>query len=146
MFYIPTRSAYLCNVFVYKFEVPTFNEIKAKALANTSQYVVLLPLYFTTPSLTRLTARRGRMQLQRYTLFFKFDSKNWIIFDFTLILLKWDGVMVKMHTEPNAWPRVQLEGHDEAVYNLSGQRSSKPQKGINIIDGKKVVVKWKRIF
>lgn len=27
------------------------------------------------------------------------------------------------------------------IYNLAGQRLSKPQKGINIIDGKKVVVK-----
>ena len=33
------------------------------------------------------------------------------------------------------------ESHHAIIYNLSGQRLSKPQKGINIIDGKKVVVK-----
>ena len=30
---------------------------------------------------------------------------------------------------------------DSRIYNLAGQRLSKPQKGINIIDGKKVVIK-----
>lgn len=33
------------------------------------------------------------------------------------------------------------KAHDSAVYNLSGQQLSAPQKGINIIGGKKVVVK-----
>jgi uncharacterized protein YlzI (FlbEa/FlbD family) len=28
------------------------------------------------------------------------------------------------------------------VYNLKGQRTNTPSKGINIINGKKVVVKW----
>jgi uncharacterized protein YggU (UPF0235/DUF167 family) len=28
-----------------------------------------------------------------------------------------------------------------AIYNVNGQKLSKPRKGINIIDGKKVVVK-----
>ena len=27
------------------------------------------------------------------------------------------------------------------IYNLSGQRLSKPQRGVNIIDGKKVIVR-----
>ena len=33
------------------------------------------------------------------------------------------------------------KAHGSAVYNLSGQQLSAPQKGINIIGGKKVVVK-----
>ena len=33
------------------------------------------------------------------------------------------------------------DSHHAIIYNLAGQRLSKPQKGINIIDGKKVVVK-----
>jgi len=37
-----------------------------------------------------------------------------------------------------AFPR---EGLDGVMYNLSGQRLSKPQKGINIINGKKVAIK-----
>ena len=32
------------------------------------------------------------------------------------------------------------DSHHAIIYNLAGQRLSKPQKGINIIDGKKVVV------
>ena len=37
---------------------------------------------------------------------------------------------------------VQLEEHNNAsVYNLSGQRLTAPRKGINIINGRKVVVK-----
>ena len=35
----------------------------------------------------------------------------------------------------------QLTIDNEAIYNLSGQRLSKPAKGINIINGKKVLVK-----
>ena len=35
----------------------------------------------------------------------------------------------------------QRESNVEGIFNLSGQRLSAPQKGINIINGKKVVVK-----
>lgn len=35
----------------------------------------------------------------------------------------------------------QLTIDNASIYNLSGQRLSKPQKGVNIIDGKKVVIK-----
>lgn len=34
-----------------------------------------------------------------------------------------------------------VDSHHAVIYNLAGQRLSKPQKGINIINGKKVVVK-----
>ena len=34
---------------------------------------------------------------------------------------------------------VKSEKHDDAVYNLNGQRLSKPQQGINIVNGKKVL-------
>lgn len=34
---------------------------------------------------------------------------------------------------------VKSEKHDDAVYNLNGQRLSKPQEGINIVNGKKVL-------
>ena len=37
--------------------------------------------------------------------------------------------------------RVKSEESDDAIYNLSGQKLSKPQKGINIINGKKMFVK-----
>jgi hypothetical protein len=37
---------------------------------------------------------------------------------------------------------VSIENEDDArIYNLSGQRLSAPQKGINIINGRKVVIK-----
>ena len=49
VFHIPTRSIYLCYVLVYNFEFPTFNEINVKALANTSQYVVLPPNSHSVP-------------------------------------------------------------------------------------------------
>ena len=35
--------------------------------------------------------------------------------------------------------RVKSEESDNAIYNLSGQKLSKPQKGINIVNGKKVL-------
>ncbi|MBQ4228887.1 MAG: hypothetical protein II675_03675, partial [Bacteroidaceae bacterium] len=31
--------------------------------------------------------------------------------------------------------------HNEAIFNLAGQRLSKPQRGINIINGKKYIIK-----
>ena len=36
---------------------------------------------------------------------------------------------------------VDGEQNSETCYNLTGQRLTAPQKGINIIDGKKVVIK-----
>ena len=35
----------------------------------------------------------------------------------------------------------EREGAGVSLYNLAGQRLSKPQKGVNIVNGKKVVVK-----
>ena len=35
----------------------------------------------------------------------------------------------------------QLTIDDAAIYNLAGQRMSKPVKGINIVNGKKVIIK-----
>lgn len=35
----------------------------------------------------------------------------------------------------------KLNADDAAIFNLSGQRMSKPQKGVNIVNGKKVLVK-----
>ena len=35
--------------------------------------------------------------------------------------------------------RVKSEESDDAIYNLSGQRLSKPQKGINIVNGRKIL-------
>ena len=36
---------------------------------------------------------------------------------------------------------VQTATNDGAIYNLAGQRLSKPQRGLNIIGGKKVLIK-----
>ena len=36
---------------------------------------------------------------------------------------------------------LNIEHSDGAIYNLAGQRLSKPQKGVNIVGGRKVVVK-----
>ena len=44
-------------------------------------------------------------------------------------------------TSVSAVDNGQLTLDNEAIYNLSGQRMSKPAKGINIINGKKVLVK-----
>ena len=38
-------------------------------------------------------------------------------------------------------PLFEREGAGVSLYNLAGQRLSKPQKGVNIINGKKVVIK-----
>ena len=42
---------------------------------------------------------------------------------------------------PTGIANVGIGSSDVTIYSLSGQRLAKPQKGINIIDGKKVVVK-----
>ena len=34
------------------------------------------------------------------------------------------------------------ESQVEGIFNLNGQRLDAPQKGINIINGRKVVIKW----
>ena len=37
---------------------------------------------------------------------------------------------------------VNVNGNgNNAVYNLSGQKLGKPQKGVNIINGRKIVIK-----
>ena len=42
---------------------------------------------------------------------------------------------------PTAISTSLAETSDEAVYNLSGQRISAKQKGVNIVGGKKILVK-----
>lgn len=42
---------------------------------------------------------------------------------------------------PTGIGQITAEEGDEAIYNLNGQRLQKPQKGLNIIGGKKVIVK-----
>ena len=42
---------------------------------------------------------------------------------------------------PIEGPTSTLSKEDETMYNLAGQRISKPQHGLNIIGGKKVVIK-----
>ena len=34
-----------------------------------------------------------------------------------------------------------IDNEEAAIYNLAGQRLSKPQRGLNIIGGKKVLIK-----
>ena len=36
---------------------------------------------------------------------------------------------------------IEQDGQDAAIYNLAGQRLSKPQRGVNIQNGKKILVK-----
>lgn len=38
-------------------------------------------------------------------------------------------------------PKSSLKGKDFKIYNLAGQRLNKMQKGINIKDGKKIIIK-----
>ena len=42
---------------------------------------------------------------------------------------------------PNSIQGVEAQDKVQVIYNLAGQRLSKPQKGINIINGKKVLIK-----
>ena len=35
--------------------------------------------------------------------------------------------------------RVKSEESNDAIYNLAGQRLSRPQKGINIVNGRKIL-------
>lgn len=51
---------------------------------------------------------------------------------FTLSFVDVDGISETTRLDVNS---------DDAIYNLAGQRLAKPQKGINIINGKKVLVK-----
>lgn len=51
--------------------------------------------------------------------------------------------LAKLHgaTSVNPPTTEEITSHDQIIYNLSGQRLDKPHKGINIIGGKKVMVK-----
>ena len=71
--HIPTRSAYLCDVLVYKFEFPTFNEIKNKALANTFSIcsASLNPRLRPSFSFTGKAQRGSGLRVQSYNNFLK---------------------------------------------------------------------------
>ena len=67
--------------------------------------------------------------------------------EYSDIVPSWDCAIT--NTEPyttdikNVKVNRQRETHvDSHIYNLSGQRLSKHLKGINIVNGKKVVMKW----
>ena len=55
----------------------------------------------------------------------------------------WSRFKKIVEGEPSGVEQVVMDGleKDAPVYNLRGQRLTAPQKGINIIGGKKVVVK-----
>lgn len=85
---------------------------------------------------------------ERYATYFELEAQtevtigakaenctgNWIcVDDFCLYQIK-DGT-------PTAISGIEAANADKAIYNLNGQRMQKAQKGIYIIDNKKVVVK-----
>ena len=64
-------------------------------------------------------------------------AKNWRVYDLNdYEPVDYAGVETTGITTPSA-----LDSHPSSYYTLSGQRLSKPRKGINIIGGKKVMVK-----
>ena len=61
-------------------------------------------------------------------------SNDWVIFDdFELFYL---GKAI-----PNNINSIDAKSEKQVIYNLAGQRLTAPQKGINIINGKKVLIK-----
>ena len=54
---------------------------------------------------------------------------------------KEEVIEVEFAPDPVGIQSMKGEGSNTAIYNLSGQRLSQPQRGVNIVNGKKVVVK-----
>lgn len=52
-----------------------------------------------------------------------------------------DPTGIRRLTEEGGWQTSYISHQPSNIYNLSGQRLSKPQKGINIIGGKKILIK-----
>ena len=46
--------------------------------------------------------------------------------------------------DPDGIETVNVNVNDNIIYNLSGQRMSKLQKGINIVNGKKIAIRWEK--
>ena len=55
-----------------------------------------------------------------------------------IVILDDDGIYTGINEVKNLEPKTQ---GDNVIYNLAGQRLSKMQKGINIVNGKKILVK-----
>ena len=54
----------------------------------------------------------------------------------------WKEFKEIVEIDPSGIDQIMSNGQNNAkIFTLDGKRISKPQKGINIIDGKKVVVK-----
>ncbi len=66
-------------------------------------------------------------------------AKGWMPYHFDTSLKKW---VEYAGTDPSDIEGVLIDTDKDApIYNLNGQRLNEPRKGINIIGGKKVVVK-----
>ena len=52
-----------------------------------------------------------------------------------------EAYLFSFDDEETAIANVNVNGNNAAIYNMAGQRISKLQKGINIVNGKKVLVK-----
>ena len=62
------------------------------------------------------------------------------------MLSSWDNAVCSIIVEPNPTSIKKTTGNgqrttDDRIYNLSGQRINKMQKGVNIVNGKKIIVK-----
>ena len=55
-----------------------------------------------------------------------------------IVILDDEGIYTGINEVKNLEPKTQ---GDNVIYNLAGQRLSKMQKGINIVNGKKILVK-----
>lgn len=80
-----------------------------------------------------------------HTTTFSFDENTFHNFKKKGMLFQGHGIVVKkvvLKTNTGISPAVFKSGcQDAAIYNLSGQRVSKPQKGIFIQNGKKIIMK-----
>jgi hypothetical protein len=51
------------------------------------------------------------------------------------------GVKLFINSDADAISAINAESRNEAIYNVAGQRLQKVQKGVNIVGGKKIIVK-----
>ena len=75
------------------------------------------------------------------------DNRKMRTITFTLAHIKtstryyFDNIYFELYTTTDIKNANTDNQREPAIFNLSGQKLSQPQRGINIINGKKVVVK-----
>ena len=120
------------------YQFPGFFRTLKRNLSRAALPGVVLAVVFTGISLILHLARIGLMSMSIPVCI----SISLCEMAASVVLLLWDDGMVTGVESIGTVEKVDYDpSRDGNIYTISGQRLSSPRKGINIINGRKVIVK-----